>query len=89
MYVSTIGTTSKKNGDLFHPIPYFDLGVYHKNFATARDERGWCHIDISGRPIYYERFAAVEPFYNGFALVTTRFNEKCIINEAGQLVLFV
>jgi len=79
----------KKNGDLLHPLPYFDLGVYHKNFATARDEHGWCHIDKSGRPIYNQRYAAVEPFYNGFALVTTRFNEKCIINEAGELVLFV
>jgi len=65
------------------------LGVYHKNFATARDEHGWCHIDKSGRPIYDERYAAVEPFYNGFALVTNIHGEKSIIDEDGKVVLFV
>jgi hypothetical protein len=65
------------------------LGVYHKNFATARDERGWCHIDKSGRPIYDERYATVEPFYNGFALVTNSLNEKSIIDEQGKEILFV
>jgi hypothetical protein len=32
---------------------------------------------------------AIEPFYNGFALVTTFENEKIIIDEKGQNILTV
>jgi hypothetical protein len=43
--------------------------VFHKSFATARDEQGWYHIDKTGKEIYQSRFRSVEPFYNGLALV--------------------
>lgn len=66
---------------------FLDLGVFHKNFATARDKVGWHHIDKSGNEIYKERFLAVEPFYNGFALVTQFDNQKIIIDESGKKIL--
>lgn len=31
---------------------YIDLGVFHKNYATAKDEKGWFHIDKLGLPLY-------------------------------------
>lgn len=76
-------------GDFLHERKFVDLGVFHKNFATARDKNGWHHIDKQGNEIYHVRFAAVEPFYNGFALVTGFDNEKVIIDEAGQKILSV
>ena len=68
---------------------FIDLGIFHKNFATARDKKGWHHIDKRGKEIYQERFAAVEPFYNGFALVTRFGGQKIIIDEAGYKILSV
>ncbi|TAE73257.1 MAG: methyltransferase [Bacteroidetes bacterium] len=64
------------NGHLFQ-----DLGVFHKGFATAKDAKGWFHIDKKGNEIYKERYLQIEPFYNGCALVTTFENEKKIIND--------
>src|SRR5258706_8434068 len=52
-------------GDLVHGIWFLDLGVFHKGYACARDEGGWHHIDVQGHALYLQRFAAVEPFYNG------------------------
>lgn len=72
------------NGKYHHDKEFSDLGIYHKNFATAKDENGWHHIDKSGNEIYRERYLAVEPFYNGFALVTQFDNNKIIIDEAGK-----
>jgi hypothetical protein len=63
-----------------------DLGVFHKNFATAKDGNGWFHIDKNGNENYKQRYLAVEPFYNGFALVETFENKKLIINENGKKV---
>ena len=68
---------------------FLDLGVYHKGFATAKDEKGWFHIDKSGNPVYAERYLIVEPFYNGFALVTDFLGNKMIINEKGEKVLCI
>lgn len=56
-------------GELLHGRWFLDLDVFHKGFARARDDRGWMHVDRSGRPIYSRRFAMVEPFYNGQARV--------------------
>lgn len=67
------------NGKLFK-----DLGVFHKNFATARDEYGWFHIDKKGKELYTQRYLIIEPFYNGFALVEDFENRKLVIDEAGN-----
>jgi WG containing repeat len=66
---------------------FMDLGVFHKNYATAKDEKGWFHIDKSGLPLYQERYELIEPFYNGFAVVTKKNNKKEIIDEAGKVIL--
>ncbi|MBK6330994.1 MAG: WG repeat-containing protein [Bacteroidetes bacterium] len=66
-----------------------DLGIFHKNFATAKDKEGWHHIDKEGKEIYKVRYASIEPFYNGFALVTQFDNQKVIINEKGKPILKV
>ncbi len=76
-------------GAFLHEHEFIDLGIFHKNYATARDKNGWHHIDKSGKEIYQERFAAVEPFYNGFALVTGFDDQKIIIDEAGQKIHYV
>ena len=51
---------------------YDDLGVFHKGFATAKDKYGWFHIGKDGEAIYSERYLIIEPFYNGFSLVTNK-----------------
>ena len=66
---------------------FLDLGIFHKNFATAKDNDGWHHIDKNGNEIYSERYSAVEPFYNGFALVAQFDNQKIIIDESGKKIL--
>jgi hypothetical protein len=68
---------------------FIDLGVFHKGFATAKDTNGWYHIDIQGNEVYKQRYQIVEPFYNGFALVTDFDGNKLIINEKGEKVLCV
>jgi len=68
-------------------IEFLDLGVFHKCFATARDAGGWHHIDLTGKPLYVDRYLAVEPFYNGFALVETLEGQKQIVDECGNKIL--
>jgi hypothetical protein len=68
---------------------FLDLGVFHKNFATAKDKDGWFHIDKGGIAVYSERYLAIEPFYNGFALVTQFDGSKVIINERGEKIIKV
>ncbi len=75
------------NGEFINDKDFFDLGVFHKNFATAKDERGWFHIDINGNEIYSERYLSIEPFYNGFALVTKHNYSKSIIDESGKIII--
>lgn len=75
------------SGQFLNDKEFSDLGVFHKNFATAKDNDGWYHIDKTGNEIYRHRFLAVEPFYNGFALVTQFDNEKIIIDENGRTVI--
>lgn len=75
------------NGQFLNDKEFLDLGVFHKNFATAKDNNGWYHIDKTGNEIYRQRFLAVEPFYNGFALVTQFDNDKIIIDENGKSVI--
>ncbi len=77
------------NGNFLNEINFLDLGVFHKNFATAKDEFGWFHIDKQGRGVYKDRYLCIEPFYNGFALVTQFDNKKIIIDEQGNKVISV
>lgn len=76
-------------GEFINGKSFFDLGIFHKNFATAKDKDGWFHIDREGNELYNKRYLAIEPYYNGFALVTTFDMEKIIINEKGQKILTV
>ena len=74
-------------GERIYSKEFLDLGVFHKGFATAKDQKGWHHIDRSGSPLYKERYHFTEPFYNGFALVENFQSEKLIINEKGKKIL--
>jgi hypothetical protein len=74
------------SGKAVNDKEFLDLGVFHKNFATAKDKNGWFHINKSGNEIYNQRYSAIEPFYNGFALVTLFDDVKVIIDESGELV---
>ena len=76
-------------GKFLNNKEFSDLGIFHKNFATAKDNDGWYHIDKSGNEIYGHRFLAVEPFYNGFALVTQFDNNKIVIDENGKTKLAI
>ncbi len=44
------------------------------------------HIDGAGEPAYARRFAAVEPFYNGFARVELMDGSIEVIDESGGTV---
>jgi hypothetical protein len=77
------------NGKFLNNKAFLDLGVFHKNFATARDNKGWFHINKGGNPIYRDRYIAVEPFYNGFALVTQFDMTKIIIDEQGKEIMTI
>jgi hypothetical protein len=74
-------------GQLLHECWFFDLDVFHKGYARARDEAGWMHIDASGRPTYRRRFASVEPFYNGLARVERFDGGLEIIDESGAIAV--
>ncbi|MEI8085628.1 MAG: hypothetical protein WCG93_05355 [Paludibacter sp.] len=73
------------NGKYLNDNAFDDLGVFHKNYATAKDVNGWFHIDKNGNEIYSQRYLAVEPFYNGFSLVTLFDGNKIIIYENGEI----
>ena len=47
---------------------FLECTPFHKGYATARDSKGWYHIDLSGNQLYSERYAYAEPFYNEVAL---------------------
>jgi hypothetical protein len=76
-------------GKFINDKSFLDLGVFHKNFATAKEKNGWFHIDRQGNEVYKNRYQTIEPFYNGFALVTTFENDKIIIDEKGLKILTV
>lgn len=73
-----------RSGNLPHNRWFVDLDVFHKNFARARDERGWHHVDLGGLPLYERRFSNVEPFYNGQARAEGFYGSLCVINEFGE-----
>jgi len=76
-------------GKFINDKSFLDLGIFHKNFATAKDKNGWFHIDRQGNELYKNRYLTIEPFYNGFALVTTFENMKIIIDVKGLKILTV
>lgn len=73
-------------GKFIHPFFFKGLGVFHKGYAAACDETGWFHIDKKGIPLYQERYVALEPFYNGRALVKTLEGVFGYIDETGVLL---
>ena len=75
------------HGNPIHGVRYFDLDVFHKACARARDGDGWMHIDATGCPLYGRRFAAVEPFYNGQARVERFDGGLEVIDEKGTRML--
>jgi hypothetical protein len=77
------------NGAFINDKEFTDLGIFHKGFATAKDIDGWHHIDKHGSEIYPQRYFMIEPFYNGFALVTKFDNQKVLIDETGIEILNV
>lgn len=68
---------------------FLDVDVFHKGYARARDERGWFHIRVDGSAAYERRFNAVEPFYNGQALVESLKGERLVVSERAEAVLRV
>lgn len=74
-------------GNLFHGQWFFDLDVYHKGFARARDADGWMHVNLHGVSVYARRFAAVEPFYNGQARVERFDGGLDVIDERGETLV--
>ena len=75
------------HGNFINNREFNSLGVFHKNFAVEKDHVGWFHINKGGTELYSNRFMDAEPFYNGFALVTTYNNEQLIIDENGKIVI--
>ena len=80
-------THINQNGDQIHGQWFYDLDVYHKGYARARDRSGWMHINRNGVPIYDDRFAMVEPFYNQQARVETTNGAFLVIGESGQTLV--
>lgn len=74
-------------GNFLNNIEFLDLGVFHKNYATAKDKGGWHHIDKWGKELYTQRYSSIEPFYNGFSVVTQFDDDKIIIDESGQKII--
>ena len=75
------------NGNFINELEFLDLGIFHKNYATAKDEKGWFHINTKGEELYSQRYLIVEPFYNGYALVTSDNDQKSIIDEYGKTTI--
>lgn len=75
------------DGTLVHGKWFVDLDVFHKGFARARDEDGWMHVDVKGRPAYARRFHLVEPFYNGQARVERLDGALEVIDESGATLV--
>lgn len=74
-----------ETGSYIHGRFYAFLDVYHKNFARAKDDEGWFHMDLLGNPIYSERYVDLEPFYNGVAFAEDKAGQKLLINEQGKI----
>ena len=76
-----------QSGALLHGRWFLDLDVFHKNFARARDEQGWHHVDTLGQPLYRNRYRNVEPLYNGQARVEGIDGSLSVIGETGETLM--
>ncbi len=76
-----------QSGALLHGRWFLDLDVFHKDFARARDEQGWHHVDTRGQPLYRNRYRNVEPFYNGQARVEGIDGSLSVIGETGETLV--
>lgn len=74
------------DGRHLHGQWFVDLDVFHKGYARARDQAGWLHVDLAGRPVTDHRYAEVEPFYNGQARVLTHEGEYRVVDQSGQVL---
>ncbi len=81
-----LSTHIEMDGSLVHARWFFDLDVFHKGYARAKDKAGWCHVDRLGVPIYAQRYSSIEPFYNGFARCECHNGALVVIDEAGHQV---
>lgn len=63
---------------------FVDLDVFHKGFARARDRAGWFHLRRDGSAAYAQRYAAIEPFYNGQSRCTDERGRTLVIDEGGR-----
>lgn len=79
-------THIRKDGEPLHGEWFLDLDVFHKGHARARDHGGWHHVDVAGKALYSQRFAMVEPFYNGQARVERPDGGLEVVDQQGQLI---
>ncbi|WP_052418839.1 histidine phosphatase family protein [Methanolacinia paynteri] len=87
VYEEGKGATHISNkGDLVHYRWFYECDNYHKGCAAVRDECGWTHIDLKGRPLYSERYAKVEPFYNGRAFCREFSGRQVIRTIKGEII---
>ena len=75
------------SGNQLHGRWFQDLDVFHKKYARACDSEGWHHVDMTGEPLYRDRFRNVEPFYNGHARVERLDGSLSVMDESGQTLL--
>lgn len=73
-------------GNEIHSKFFIELDVFHEEYARAKDNNGWCHIDIAGNCLYDTRYAMVERFYNGLAKVETVEGALIMIDVHNTLV---
>ncbi len=73
-------------GELIHSKWYEQLDIFHKGYARTKDEKGWFHITKEGFPAYSQRYASIEPFYNGQAYAQTHDGALVIVNETGEII---
>lgn len=84
-----LSTHINKTGMPIHSHWFDDLDIFHKGFARAKDTKGWFHIDLEGNPIYPQRYASIEPFYNGCSRVESEDGSRRIINESGKTIRII
>ncbi len=74
-----------RDGEPINGRLFLDLGPFHKGKATARDCKGWFHINREGLAIYEMRFSAIEPYYNGISRVGLSNGSILTIDEQGRV----
>ncbi len=78
-----------EEGCFIHEGAFFDLDVFHKGFARARDGNGWFHIDRKGEDVSGQRFLMLEPFYNGQALARKTDGSILVIDEKHDIMTHI